>query len=158
VYLVTCHPALTPSQPSWKKKPFVGKRAVQLASPTLLYTRHSSLETTHRRELSGDSVAWLRYIIYNIILYYIWCLFLPFVFAAALVLYYVFVRIIISNYKRQYWISRDASETHLTNFSSHPRVHPILHPTHTFTRRRRQSFVNRPGYPDVFPGKIYNLI
>lgn len=55
-------------------------------------------------------------------------------------------------------IVRRSPKTHLTNFSSRLLVHPILHPIHTFIRRRRQSFVNRSGYPDVFSGKIYILI
>jgi len=88
VYPVTCHPS-PPSRPSWKKKPFVGKRAGQLASSILCYVRATHLS----RRLIGEShpATALRGsdIIYNIILYYIWGLFPPFVLAAALLLYYV---------------------------------------------------------------------
>lgn len=59
--------------------------------------------------------------------------------------YYIELQTAVLNITRR---SRNALNEFL--FSPPTRPYPILHPTHTFTRRRRQSFVNRPGYPDVF--------
>lgn len=133
---------------SWKKKPFVGKRTGQLVSP-LCYTPlvcrddDDSSARTIRQQCWASPI----YNTYNII-YYICGLFLPFVLVAAdaFVLYIICVYVcsIISNYKRKYWISLDATETHLTNFSSRP--HDV-HPTHlsSFIGFCHRSFVNRPS-------------
>jgi hypothetical protein len=95
VYLVTCHPVLP--KPLLEKEAFRRKTNRAISVVSLLYATRLSRRTTHRREISYYSDARLRYILYLRAI--------PTVHTRRrrcirIILYYVYVHIIISNYKR----------------------------------------------------------